>query len=225
MEPDMKPEFLLKGLIIGFSIAAPIGPIGVLCIRRTLAEGFLPGLTAGLGAATADAVYGAVAAFGLTAITSFLVGRHVALGIIGGLFLCALGCRIFFSKPALLPGRTNVSDESAHPDPSDRIHDEMAMLTGGYVSTFFLTITSPITILLYVSVFAGAGLVKEPEGYGSACLLVAGVFCGSALWWLVLSGTTSIFRKMITARVMRAVNYLAGVAIAGFGAYAIWSVL
>ena len=221
----MEPEFIIKGLIIGFSIAAPVGPIGVLCIRRTLAEGFLPGLTAGLGAATADAVYGAIAAFGLSAITSFLVGHRLALGIIGGIFLCALGCRIFFSRPSAAAGHVVAPDAGANPDPADRIHDEVVLLTGDYVSTFFLTITNPMTILFYVTVFAGAGLAAEPKGFGPAGMLVAGVFCGSALWWLILSTATSIFRKMITTRVMRAINYVAGIVIAGFGVYAIWSVV
>jgi len=222
----MEPGFFLKGLIIGFSIAAPVGPIGVLCIRRTLANGFLPGLTAGLGAATADAVYGAVAAFGLSAVTSFLIGHRLALGIIGGAFLCALGCLIFFARPAPAAGNSAASaDPGETPDPADGTRNKRAALTGDYVSTFFLTITNPMTILFFVAVFAGAGLAASPDGYGSALLLVLGVFCGSALWWVTLSAGTSIFRKMITARVMRAINYVAGIVIVGFGVYAIWSVV
>jgi threonine/homoserine/homoserine lactone efflux protein len=236
MELDVNPEFLLKGLVIGFSIAAPVGPIGVLCIRRTLAEGFLPGVTAGLGAATADAVYGAIAAFGLTAVTSFLVGQRVMLGIIGGAFLIMLGCRVFFSRPAPTAERTDLPHSVTSLDSADTataggtdigggIRKRLSTLGSGYLSTFFLTVTNPMTILFFVAVFAGAGLATAPKGCGSAVLLVAGVFAGSALWWLTLSTATSILRRMITPTVMRVVNYLAGVAIAGFGVYSIWAVV
>jgi threonine/homoserine/homoserine lactone efflux protein len=239
MELDVNPEFLLKGLVIGFSIAAPVGPIGVLCIRRTLAGGFLPGVTAGLGAATADAVYGAIAAFGLTAVTSFLVGQRVMLGIIGGAFLIMLGLRVFFARPAPTGERADTpnganGDRGANlaggapagvTDPPIGAGKGRAGAGGGYLSTFFLTITNPMTILFFVAVFAGGGLATAPKGYGSALLLVTGVFAGSALWWLTLSTATGIVRKMITPTVMRAVNYLAGVVIAGFGVYSIWAVV
>lgn len=236
MELDVNPEFLLKGLVIGFSIAAPVGPIGVLCIRRTLAGGFLPGVTAGLGAATADAVYGAIAAFGLTAVTSFLVGQRVTLGIIGGAFLITLGCRVFFTRPAPAGERADsphggmgANSAGGVPagvtDPPVGAGKGRAGAGGGYLSTFFLTITNPMTILFFVAVFTGTGLATAPKGYGSALLLVTGVFTGSALWWLTLSTATGIVRKMITPPVMRAVNYLAGVIIAGFGVYSIWAVL
>jgi threonine/homoserine/homoserine lactone efflux protein len=232
----MKPEFFLKGLIIGFSIAAPVGPIGLLCIRRTLAEGFAAGMTAGLGAATADAVYGAVAAFGLTAVTSFLVGRQTALGLIGGTFLVILGCRAFFSRPAPASEGTETPRTGAHTglagaapaaraDAPGALNTVLAATKGGYLSTFFLTITNPMTILFFAAVFAGAGLAAAPDGYGSAVMLVAGVFSGSALWWLTLATGTGVLRRMITPRVMRVINYLAGLVIAGFGVYAIWAAL
>lgn len=231
----MVPEFLLKGIVIGFSIAAPVGPIGVLCIRRTLAHGFLPGLTAGLGAATADAVYGAIAAFGLTAVTAFFVGQKAALGLVGGAFLVVLGCRSFFSRPVPADDQTAMAHGAGRTDPptaGPAAHTDMptgidgaGTAGGGYLSTFFLTITNPMTVLFFVAVFAGAGLASARSGYGPALLLVAGVFTGSALWWLTLTAATGVLRTMITARVMRAVNYLAGIVIAGFGLYSIWSVL
>jgi threonine/homoserine/homoserine lactone efflux protein len=232
----MEPGFMLKGLAVGFSIAAPVGPIGVLCIRRTLAEGFLPGVTAGLGAATADAVYGTVAAFGLTAVTSFLVGQRIVLGLVGGAFLCVLGCRIFFSRPASVEDRTadgsanvavtggrNVADTGG--GTVNGILKKSAVIGGGYLSTFFLTVTNPLTILFFVAVFAGAGLGAAPDDYGSAGLLVSGVFSGSALWWLILCAATGFFRKMINEGTMRVINYVAGVVIACFGVYSIYSVL
>src|ERR1700691_443120 len=160
----MALNFLFQGVIIGFSIAAPVGPIGVLCIRRSLAEGRTIGLATGLGAATADAAYGGVAGFGLTVVSGFLVGHRVWLGFLGGLFLCYLGVRTFLSKPS----------------------EKAAEVRGGgllsaYLSTFFLTLTNPMTILSFVAVFAGFGLGASPD-YLSASVLVAGAVAGSALW-------------------------------------------
>ena len=156
--------FLLKGMAIGFAIAAPVGPIGVLCIRRSLAEGRRIGLTTGLGAATADAAYGCVAAFSLTAISGFLIGQRDWLAFLGGLFLCYLGARTFASKPM---------EQAAE--------IRGCGLASAYLSTLLLTLTNPTTILSFVAVFAGFGLGATPD-YLDACALVAGVFLGSALW-------------------------------------------
>src|SRR6185312_8691316 len=128
----------VRGAILGFSIAAPVGPIGVLCIRRTLAGGRLVGLLSGLGAATADACYGAIAAFGLTAVSSRLVGHQDALRIVGGLFLLYLGIRTFFAAPA----QTAKSGQRRQ-------------LLSNYLSTLGLTLTNPTTILSFVALFAG----------------------------------------------------------------------
>ena len=196
-------SFLLKGILIGFAIAAPVGPIGVLCIRRSLAEGREVGFATGLGAAAADAVYGAIAAFGLTVISNFLVGERVWLGLLGGLFLCYLGIRTFLSTPA---------EEAA------------AVRRGGLLaafgSTFFLTLTNPMTILSFVAVFAGFGL-GAVANYFAGAALVAGVFVGSALWWLLLSNGVALFRSALRLDAMRAVNRLSGVVILAFGLYAL----
>jgi threonine/homoserine/homoserine lactone efflux protein len=135
--------FLLKGLLIGFSIAAPVGPIGVLCIRRTLTEGRLTGLLSGLGAATADACYGCIAGFGLTVISSLLIRQQFWLSLIGGLFLCYLGGKTFLAKPA------ETTSEPAS-----------TSFVGAYASTLFLTLTNPATILSFVAIFAGLGLAN-----------------------------------------------------------------
>ncbi len=137
----MDLAFLFKGLVIGFSIAAPVGPISVLCIRRTLAKGRLSGIVSGLGAATADAVYGCVAVLGLTFISNGLINQQVWLRLIGGLFLCYLGIKTFFAKPAK---RTALAGGNS--------------LAGAYTSTFFLTLTNPMTILFFAAVIAGFGL-------------------------------------------------------------------
>ncbi len=198
-----------RGVAIGLAIAAPVGPIGVLCIRRTLAEGRLAGFVTGLGAATADTVYGAVAAFGLTAVSAFLVSQQDWLRLIGGAFLCYLGVRTFLASPA--PQADVAGDRTSR------------TLAGDYVSTFLLTITNPLTILSFAAVFAGLGLGSGYDDLGSALLLVAGVFTGSALWWLLLSGGVSLLRGRITENGLRWVNRVSGVIITVFGVVALAS--
>jgi len=201
-------SFLLRGLVIGFSIAAPVGPIGVLCIRRTLAEGRVSGLVSGLGAATADAIYGCIAGFGLTFISSILVSQQVWPRLIGGVFLCYLGLKTFVARPA---------EEAASA--------EGRGLIGAYVSTFFLTLTNPMTILSFAVIFAGLGLGSASGNYISAGLLVSGVFIGSALWWLVLSGGVGLLRTRFNLQGLRWVNSISGIIITGFGLIALLSVI
>ena len=185
------------------SIAAPVGPIGLLCIRRSLAEGRWMGFTIGLGAATADAVYGAIAGFGLAVVADFLVAQRNVLGIIGGLFLCYLGIRTFLSKPAEQPRELRA-----------------ASFGSAYATTFVLTLTNPMTILSFVAVFAGLGLAASPN-YLAATALVLGVFVGSAVWWLFLSTAASLLRSRLTAAWMQGVNRLSGAIILAFGVYAL----
>jgi len=202
----MALQLFLKGLILGFAIAAPVGPIGVLCIRRSLADGQLSGFATGLGAATADALYGCVAAFGLTAVSGFLVKQQFWLGLIGGIFLCYLGMRTFFAK-----ARSNEENQKA------------SGLLGAYLSTFFLTITNPMTILSFVAVFAGLGLGTSSE-YKLASILVCGVFIGSALWWLLLSGGAALLRSRVCDTFMAVVNRVSGIVIFALGLYSLASV-
>ena len=203
----MDISFLLRGLVIGFSIAAPVGPIGVLCIRRTLAEGRVSGLVSGLGAATADAIYGCIAGFGLTFISSILVSQQVWPRLIGGVFLCYLGLKTFVARPA---------EEAASA--------EGRGLIGAYVSTFFLTLTNPMTILSFAVIFAGLGLGSASGNYISAGLLILGVFIGSGLWWLMLSGGVGLFRTRFNLQGLRWVNRISGIIITGFGLIALLSV-
>jgi len=195
---------LLRGLIIGFSIAAPVGPIGVLCIRRTLADGRLHGLASGLGAASADAIYGSIAGFGLTAISGFLVAQGDWLRLIGGVFLVYLGARTFLTRPAERPAGAAGRG-----------------LASAYASTFALTLTNPVTILSFAAIFAGLGLAEREADYGAAVALVAGVFSGSAAWWLLLSGGVSLFRRAFTPSRMRWINRLSGAVLTGFGVLAL----
>ena len=204
----MDMSLLVRGLIIGFSIATPVGPIGVLCIRRTLADGRAIGLVSGLGAATADALYGCVAGFGLTGISAFLVGQQTWLRLIGGLFLLLLGVKTFLSRPA-----TEAAPSRGHG------------LAAAYATTFMLTLTNPMTILAFVAIFAGVGLVRAGGTHLSAATLVAGVFLGSACWWLTLSTGVSLLRERFGLRVMQWVNRASGAVLTGFGVVALAGLL
>jgi len=204
----MDIAFLLRGLAIGFSIAAPVGPIGVLCIRRTLTEGRVSGLVSGLGAATADAVYGCIAGFGLTFISHFLIDQQVWLRLGGGVFLCYLGLRTLLARPA---------EQAA----SARGNG----LVGAFVSTFFLTLTNPMTIISFAAIVAGLGLAGTMGNYMSAGALILGVFIGSALWWLILSGGVGLFRERFSQYGLRWVNRISGAIITGFGVLALVSAI
>jgi threonine/homoserine/homoserine lactone efflux protein len=204
----MTSDYLIKGLIIGFSIAAPVGPIGVLTIKRTLAEGRISGFVTGMGAACADTVYGAVAGFGLIAVSSFLISQEFVIKLIGGLFLIYLGVRSFLSKPA--------TEEAAVASKG---------LLNNFISTFFLTLTNPSTILSFIAIFAGLGLASSSADYFSSTAIVFGVFIGSALWWFILSFIVSFFRHKITPDRLLWVNRLSGVVLCSFGLFALYSLL
>jgi threonine/homoserine/homoserine lactone efflux protein len=197
---------LVRGFVLGFTIAAAVGPISLLCIRRTLAEGRLIGLVSGLGVATADATYGAIAAFGLTAVTDLLVDGRRVLGIVGGAFLLWLAWRTFRA----VPGDAGPTDASARRG-----------LAGAYLSTLGLTLTNPMTILSFAALFVGLG-VTAADAPGAA-LLTAGVFAGSAAWWLVLVGLVGALRSRVTPGGLRRVNMASGLLIGGFAIGAVAS--
>ncbi len=194
-------ELFLRSAVIGLSIAAPVGPIGVLCIRRTLAEGRVVGLVSGLGAATADGFYGLLAALGLTVITDVLVAQTDWLRLVGGAFLLYLGARTLLAPPA---------EEAARPQPG------RGGLPGAYTSTLLLTLTNPMTVLAFLGIFAGLGADAAPGG-GGALVMVAGVFAGSAMWWGLLSGGVGLLRGRFDTRWMGWVNRVSGAIILLFG--------
>jgi threonine/homoserine/homoserine lactone efflux protein len=197
----------LRGLVIGLSIAAPVGPIGVLCIRRTLADGRAIGFASGLGAATADGLYGAVAAFGLSLVTNALVDQRLWLQAGGGIFLCYLGVRTWLAVPAATSSAATGGRG----------------LTAAWASTFVLTLTNPTTIISFAAIFAGLGLGRSVGGHGAASLMVLGVFLGSAIWWLILSTGVGLLRSAFTPDRLRWVNRCAGGIIAAFGVAALVS--
>ncbi|MCA1991616.1 MAG: LysE family transporter [Coleofasciculus sp. S288] len=200
----MDINFFLKGLIIGFSIAAPVGPIGVLCIRRTLDRGLTSGLVSGLGAATADAIYGCIAGLGLTFVSNLLIRQQLWLHLIGGTFLCYLGIKTFVSPPAQQAAQSRGKS-----------------LVSAYASTFFLTLTNPMTILSFTAIFAGLGIASTRGNYVSAMILVMGVFSGSTFWWMLLAGGIGLFRRKFTLSQLQWINRISGVMITIFGLFAL----
>jgi len=203
----MELTIFLKGIIIGFSMAVPVGPIGIMCIRKTLTDGRLRGLMIGLGAATADLLYGCIAAFGLTVISNVIATERIWIRLVGGAFLLFLGVRTFRAHPA---------------DPKVPINSS-GMLRS-YLYTVFLTLTNPTTIFALIAVFAALGLGDELSIF-SASTLVIGVFMGSSLWFLFLSSGVILFRKQLDIVGLRWVNRIAGFLIIISGVIAIVSLL
>jgi threonine/homoserine/homoserine lactone efflux protein len=198
---------ILTGLVIGFSIAAPVGPIGVLCIRRTLADGRKIGLLTGLGAASADAFYGLVAGLGLTALTTLLVDAQTWLQLSGGIFLLYLGIRTFLSHP---------SQAAAQP--------QRAGLSA-YTSALFLTLTNPVTILSFIGIMAGLNLGMDRLTPGAPVLFITGVFLGSAAWWLFLSWLVNLMRDRLPPTLLQWVNRLSGLVLGCFGLISLGKVI
>ena len=203
----MELTIFLKGICIGFALAVPIGPIGIMCIRKTITEGRIRGLVIGLGAATADLIYGLIAAFGLTVISSALDSQRILIRLVGGILFLFLGLKAFRTRPV----KTNYSI------------DKRGFLKI-YFSTIFLTLTNPMTIFAYIAVFAALGLGRGLN-YFSTSALVAGVFTGSFLWFLSLNSGVILFRKKLDLGGIRWVNKIAGILIIISGIVAITSLL
>ena len=201
----MEINYFIKGIIIGFSIAAPVGPIGILTIDRSLRYGPAAGLATGLGAAAADAVYGCVAGFGLTFISGFLLAWNTPILGIGSLFLCWLGLG-FLRNP-----------QSAAP----RTGSRFTTYPSAFFSAFVLTLTNPMTIMAFTAIFAGLGLGMAGENYLAAGMLVSGVFSGSALWWLILAVGTGRLKQRLGDGMLGQISRAAGFILLGFG---VWSI-
>ena len=199
----MDPAYLGRGFVLGFTIAAAVGPISLLVIRRTLAEGRVVGLASGLGVATADATYGGIAAFGLSAITDALVGGGRILGLVGGVFLLWLAWQTVRAQPR------SAADAG----------ERRGGLPGAYLSILALTMTNPMTILSFGALFVGLGVTGD-DAMESA-LITLGVFLGSAAWWVVLTTTVGALRSRVTPRWLRAINVVSGLVIGVFAIAAI----
>lgn len=190
----------LKGVVVGLSMAVPVGPIGILCIRRTLLEGRLSGFVSALGLATADVVFGCIAGFGLTFISNFLISQQFWLRLIGGLFLCAIGLKVLMTKfvEREVPSRGKG-------------------LVGAFTSMFFLTLTYPMTVLIFLGVFAGLGIGSARGNYLSIAALVLGVFTGSMLWWAILSSFIGSLHDKFKNQNWQWVNKISGILVTAFG--------
>ena len=201
----MDVNFFIRGLIIGFVIAAPVGPIGVLCIHRTLTKGKICGLISGLGAATADTIYGTIAALGMTFVSTFLLDHEFGLRLLGGVFLCCLGVRTILLKAAKKPAPITGMG-----------------LAANYVTIFFLTLMNPMTVLAFVAIFAGLGITGSDNGFAGG-VLIAGVFIGSCLWWTLLCSLAGLFRKRINQGNLVWLNRISGIIIIAFGVFLLFN--
>jgi threonine/homoserine/homoserine lactone efflux protein len=202
------PALAFRGFILGFTIAAAVGPISLLVIRRTLAEGRVVGLASGLGVATADGAYGAIAAFGLGAITTVLVNARPILGLVGGVFLLWLAWTTARAEPH---------------DPATEAPARRGGLVGAYLSILGLTMTNPMTILSFGALFAGLGVtVGDTAG---ATLITIGVFLGSSAWWLLLTSIVGLLRRRVTTTWVRRINFASGLVIGAFAVVSIAAVL
>jgi threonine/homoserine/homoserine lactone efflux protein len=200
---------LLRGFLLGFVIAASPGPIFFLCLRRTLTRGWLTGLVSGFGVATADGFYAALAAFGIGAVTSVLVGERFWLALVGGVVLILIGLRTVMDPPKTL-------------DPAATVNG--AGLPWAYLSTLGLTIANPSTIVSFAALVAALG-IGIGGGYLPPAVLVLGVFAGSATWWCLLAGIGASLRARLTPRVVRGIGALSGLAVTGLGVLAVLSTL
>ncbi len=204
---EIEAELLFKGLLVGISIAAPVGPIGLLCIRRTLTHGIIGGMVSGLGTALADALYGCVAVLGVSLVTAFLLGNQVYLKVLGGIFLLYLGYSTYRNQPAqnpLPPAETGL------------------LSFGG--TAFLLTLANPQTLLSFSALYAGMGMSKENHSPETGLWLVAGIFLGSLAWWLILSSLTTILRSQMDRKWLVLIQRVSGILIAGFGISCLFSV-
>jgi threonine/homoserine/homoserine lactone efflux protein len=192
-------KLLLKGILAGLAISAPVGPVNVLCIKRTLARGWTAGVISGLGAAAADTIYGGIAGFSISFIIGFLVREEFWIRLFGGILLIGIGILYYCRRPqSLEEERRNESEKSE------------------YVSAFLLTLTNPTTVLSFLAVLAGLGMGQHREWW-LTLFLVLGVFCGAMLWWIALAAIATHFRDRFNDRAMLWMNRIAGLAIGGFG--------
>ncbi|MGH7784727.1 MAG: LysE family translocator [Candidatus Binatia bacterium] len=197
----MSIYLLIQGVLMGLVVAVPVGPLGLLCINRALVMGPWCGLSSGLGVATADALAAGIAALGISLISGFLSDHQIILRLIGGVFFCYLGFKIFTNKPAHQPPKTSTVNG----------------VLAAYMSTFLLTFSNPVTILSFAAIYAGWHVESLSGHYLGAAILTVGVFIGSGLWWLALFIGMTAFRDRFNLRVLWWIHRISGAAIAAFG--------
>jgi threonine/homoserine/homoserine lactone efflux protein len=193
---------LIKGILIGLMASIPLGPIGILCIQRTLSRGRLSGFVSGLGAATVDTIFAAIAGFGFVIIIDFIEDRSIILQFVGGIIVVLLGIRIFFSHP-----RKEIRDSS------------QSTLMKDYITSFLLTLYNPLAIFVFLGIFAGFGLLGNDKGHFFSFILIGGIFAGASLWWITLASLVGYYRKNFGLRNILRLNRIAGVLLTLFGLY------
>ncbi len=197
----MDPGLFFQGIIIGLTLAVPVGPISLVCIHRTVAGGRLHGVLSGLGVATADSLYAAVAFLGLTAVSGLIIGHQTLFRFLAGIALVLVGIQVYRSVPATV-------SEGGGQEPY--LQD--------YLSLFALAAANPLTIIFFITILPGFGVVAQGTTLSAAVPFVAGVFLGSAIWWLILCGSLGSVRSRLSAGHLRQINRVSGILIACFGA-------
>ncbi len=193
-------DLLIGGIIVGLMIAVPVGPVNILCMQRTIQSGWKSGVISGLGAAAADMLYGGIAGFSITLVVQFLLREQFWIRFFGGILLVVIGISYFFKRPVPL--------DAQHPDRGSAYSDMRA--------AFLLTLTNPTTVLSFLAILAALGM-GNPRHWWLTVFLVGGIFCGSMVWWIVLSTIVNLFRDRFNGRVLLWMNRFAGLAIGGFG--------
>ncbi|MFA6066331.1 MAG: LysE family transporter [Candidatus Babeliaceae bacterium] len=204
----MNLPIFIQGIIIGISLAAPIGPLSIICIRRSLTDRFMASVAVALGAATADALFGFIAIFGVTTISAFLMHHNALLRFVGGLFLGYLGITTL--------QRTSVTTTSGN---------KSQFLITIYLSTFILTLTNPLTIVAFGALFTVFGITELVNNYTTALPLISGIFCGSATWFIFLSTFIHLFKNNWKPGTLTLINKISGIGLIVFACIAFMSIL
>lgn len=204
----MELQFLIKGIIVGLVVSTPIGPMGVLCVQRTLNKGKSSGFSSGMGIATADAIFALIAGLGISFIIHFLSEQQLIIKMIGGLVITFIGLKIFIANP--------VKQLKKHRREGKNLFED-------FISILFMALSNPLTIFLYIAIFAGLNLNDVSTGYSSALLVAAGIFVGASISWFAISTIVNFFRAKIRLRRLMWINRIAGITIILFGVFAICS--
>ncbi|MBI5541961.1 MAG: LysE family transporter [Bacteroidia bacterium] len=194
----------IKGIILGFSASLPLGPIGLICIQKTLNKGRWAGMVSGAGAATSDTFFAIIAAFGISFISDFIEQQQFVLRIVGSAILILLGLRIFLTNPAIQIRKQKFKKNN---------------LLADFISIFFLTLSNPVTVFVFGAVFASSGLIKVQNSFFDLVLLVVGVFVGAMFWWLILVNFVNLFRSKFRLKRLWWINKITGAVIVLFGLF------
>ena len=201
--------YIFRGMIIGLMVSVPLGPMGVLIIQKTLHKGALSGFVAGMGAAFADLFYATMAAFGLGLVINIIQAHETLLQIIGGIFLLIVGLKIYFDNPLKrIKSKRRVTKKG---------------LLGDFLSLFFLTASNPVTVIVFMAVFAGTSVLGDSPSMLTEIMVLTGVLLGAAAWWYTLSTVVNVFRRKFKLRVLISINRISGIVITLLGCLVILS--